>query len=155
MTLLIDVPPWLAGSVVATVLPVLRFNPTTPFAVINMSLVPRYRDWVERFAPKETAMRFRHCILFVALLAVAGTPAPQVGDYSTITCRDFLASGRANMAALISFLWGYHAGKTGILTRDRQSPYGARLGYYCKTHPAASLLDSSERVLSELDAHKT
>jgi len=102
-------------------------------------------------------MRFRHCILFVALLTVAGTPAPRVGDYSTITCRDFLASGRANMAALISFLWGYHAGKSGILTRDRdqQGPYGTRLGHYCKTHPAVKLIDASERILSELDGHQT
>ena len=100
-------------------------------------------------------MRLRRCIVFVALLAVAGAPAAQEIDYSKITCRDFLASGRANMAALISLLWGYHAGKTGILTRDRQSPYGARLGWYCKTHPTASLIDSSERVLSELDAHRT
>lgn len=88
---------------------------------------------------------------FAALIAVPGTPAAQESDYSKVTCRASLASGRANMAALISFLWGYHAGKGGVVPFDPHSPFGASLGYYCRSHPAANLIESSERILSELD----
>jgi len=63
----------------------------------------------------------RHCVLFVALISVAGTPAVQARDYSKITCREFLASGRADMAALFMFLNRYHAGRSGIVPFDPHS----------------------------------
>jgi hypothetical protein len=68
-----------------------------------------------------------------------------------ITCGEFLASGRANMAALISWLRGYHAGKTGIIPFQSPSPYGGRLGFYCRQHPHANLIEASERILADLD----
>lgn len=96
-------------------------------------------------------MRFRHCVLFAVLLAVAGTPAAHGMDFSKVTCRAFLASGRPNMAALFMFLRGYHAGKSGIVPFDPHDPYAGRLGFYCRQHPEANLIESSERILSEQD----
>jgi hypothetical protein len=61
-------------------------------------------------------MRFRLTFVVIVLTALAtGGPSAQSKelDNRTITCREFLASGQANMAALISWLRGYHAGKTG------------------------------------------
>ena len=72
-------------------------------------------------------------------------------NYGTITCRQFLASGQANMAALISWLRGYHAGKTGVIPYQSPDPYGGRLGFYCKQHPDANLIDASEQILNALD----
>jgi len=55
------------------------------------------------------------------------------------------------MAALIMVLHAYHASTSVIVRFDPHSPYGAKLGYYCKSHPATNLIESSEHLLSELD----
>jgi hypothetical protein len=55
------------------------------------------------------------------------------------------------MAALFSWLRGYHAGKTGIVPFQTPDAFGGRLGFYCKQHPDDNLIESSEQILSELD----
>jgi len=70
---------------------------------------------------------------------------------ATITCGVFLASGQANMAALISWLRGYHAGKTGAIPYQAPDPNGGRLGFYCSQHPDANLIEVSEQILTDLD----
>lgn len=98
-------------------------------------------------------MRLYACVLLVAVLA-GGAPSAysQELDNRTITCRAFLASGKENMSALIGWLRGYHAGKTGIIPRPlHDTVYGGRLGFYCKQHPDANLIEASEQILAELD----
>lgn len=93
-----------------------------------------------------------HCrIALAAALALAGAPSAHGLDFSKITCREFLASGERNMAALIMFLRGYHAGRTGSIPYSSAAPYGARLGAYCRQHPDANLIQSSEKILGDLD----
>jgi hypothetical protein len=60
-------------------------------------------------------MRLYRCVLFAAALGYGGAPDAQskVIDISTITCGGFLASSRDGMASVISWLRGYHAGKSG------------------------------------------
>ena len=53
--------------------------------------------------------------------------------------------------ALISWLRGYHAGKTGIISFQSPSPYGGRLGFYCRQHPDANLIEASEQILADTD----
>jgi hypothetical protein len=93
--------------------------------------------------------------LCVLLAVVYATGAPSADgkelDYSKITCRKFLAAGLNNMAALISWLRGYHAGKTGVIPYQSPDPYGGRLGYYCKQHPDDNLIEASEKILTDLD----
>ena len=72
-------------------------------------------------------------------------------DYSQLTCANFLDSGKDNMAVLLWWLRGYHAGKSGNIPFETGDPYAARLGFYCGSHRAANLLDTSERILTELD----
>ena len=99
-------------------------------------------------------MRFRLIFVVIVLAALATSdPSAQSKelDNRTITCREFLASGQANMAALISWLRGYHAGKTGVIPSHSNVPYGGRLGFYCGQHPNARVIDASEQILSELD----
>ena len=99
-------------------------------------------------------MRFRLTFVVIVLVALAtGDPSAQSKelDNRTITCRGFLASGQANMAALISWLRGYHAGKTGVIPYQSPDPYGGRLGFYCKQHPDANLIDASEQILTTID----
>jgi hypothetical protein len=95
-------------------------------------------------------MRASGYALTAALLVAAPSAQSREFDNSTITCAAFLGSGEANMAALISWLRGYHAGKTGIIPFESPSPYGARLGAYCRQHPSAHLIDASEQILAEL-----
>jgi acid stress chaperone HdeB len=98
-------------------------------------------------------MRFRLTFVVIVLAALAsGGPSAQSKelDNRTITCREFLASGQANMAALISWLRGYHAGKTGVIPQP-PDPYCGRLGFYCKQHPDANLIDASEQILTTID----
>lgn len=74
-------------------------------------------------------MRLYCCVLPAAVLATTVSSAHcRELDNSKISFREFLASGLANMAALISWLQGYHAGKTGIIPFESSSPYGGRLG---------------------------
>lgn len=95
--------------------------------------------------------------LGIALSCLLGTGCATQSAYGNeldngkITCANFLASGQANMAALISWLRGYHAGKTGLIPFQTPSPYGGRLGFYCKQRPDANLIDASEHILTELD----
>ena len=99
-------------------------------------------------------MRRYHSVSVALALLIAGAPDVSARtDMSIVTCRAFLASGQANMAAIIMWLRGYHAGKSGvidIIDQPPMDPYGGRLGHYCKEHPAESVIDASERTLSEL-----
>ena len=95
-------------------------------------------------------MRFTRCVVLAAAFALFAPGAHSL-DFSHVTCRAFLASGERNMAALIMFLRGYHAGRTGTIPYNSAAPYGAGLGAYCRQHPDANLIQSSEKILSHLD----
>jgi hypothetical protein len=104
---------------------------------------------------ERTKRPLNQVFLFVLLAAVCATSAPSADgvelDNRTITCRDFLAAGQDNMAAVISWLRGYHAGKTGVIPYQYPDPYGGRLGYHCKQHPDDNLIEVSEKILTGLD----
>jgi hypothetical protein len=90
-------------------------------------------------------------ILFATALVAAGTPSAHSLDFSKITCRVFLSSGQSNMAAMFMFLRGYHSGKRGVIPYDSHDEYAGRLGFYCRQHPDANLIEASEHILSALD----
>jgi hypothetical protein len=81
--------------------------------------------------------------------AAGGTAASR--DYSLLTCGDFLAAGKDNMAVIIWWLRGYHAGKSGIVPFDSADAYAARLGRFCDSHRSDNLLETSEQILADLD----
>jgi hypothetical protein len=88
-------------------------------------------------------------MLCAVLAAVPANAAPQ--DYGSITCRILMDSGVKNMGYIIWWLRGYHAGRRGVPMFDPKDAYAARLGYYCRNHPRAKLIDASERILSQID----
>jgi HdeA/HdeB family len=99
-------------------------------------------------------MRLYRRVLFAAVFVVVSVShAHPHTDISKVTCGAFLASGQANMAAIVMWLRGYHAGKRGVVDviDERAEPYGGRLGRYCRNHPNESVIDASERILSDLD----
>jgi acid stress chaperone HdeB len=103
----------------------------------------------------ERVMPDYRCILSAAVLAFVLTgidPANAAQrDYGKLTCGNFLSSGTDNMAVLIWWLRGYHAGKSGNIPFETRDPYAARLGFYCGSHRADNLIDTSERIFNELD----
>jgi hypothetical protein len=44
-----------------------------------------------------------------------------------------------------------HAGKTGVVPYQVPDAYGGRLGFFCKQHPGANLIETSEQILADLD----
>jgi hypothetical protein len=96
-------------------------------------------------------MRLYHRALLAAAFVTTSAPVAHGIDLSGVTCHQFLASGTYNMAPMMMFLRGYHAGKTGVIPYDSHDSYAGRLGVYCRQHPAANLVESSERILVELD----
>jgi len=94
-------------------------------------------------------MRCGGPVLLAAALAAA--PVAYGLDFSKVTCRQFLASGRANMASMMMWLRGYHAGKSGTIPYDSADRWPARLGFYCRNHPDDNLIEVSERLLAEQD----
>jgi hypothetical protein len=103
---------------------------------------------------KNKKMPLNQVSLCILLAVMYATGAPRADgmelDNRTITCRAFLAAGQNNMAALISWLRGYHAGKTGVIPYQSPDPYGGRLGFYCKQHPNDNLIEASEKILTGL-----
>lgn len=92
------------------------------------------------------------CVLVAVVYATGASIADSRElDNRTITCREFLAAGQNNMAALISWLRGYHAGKTGVIPYQFPDAYGGRLGFYCKQHPDDNLIEASEKIFTALD----
>ena len=88
----------------------------------------------------------------VALFVHAGAAPAKSSNYGALTCGDFLAAGQPSMAVIIWWLRGYHAGKTGTTTFDSSSDgYAGRLGFYCGSHRVDNLIETSERILSEID----
>ena len=85
--------------------------------------------------------------------AVSQASAQNAGsrDYGALTCRDFLGSGKDNMAVIIWWLRGHHAGKTGVNSFDPKDAYARRLGFFCGSHPGVNLIETSEQILKELD----
>jgi HdeA/HdeB family len=60
-------------------------------------------------------MRLYRCVLFAVALVLAAAPSAHSFDMAKVTCRTFAASGYDNMAAVIMWLRGYHADRTGIV----------------------------------------
>jgi acid stress chaperone HdeB len=90
-------------------------------------------------------------LLLIGVVAKAGAQNVGTSDYGALTCRDFVRSGKDNMAVIIWWLRGHHAGMTGVNLLDPKDAYSKRLGFYCGGHPGANLIETSERILTELD----
>jgi hypothetical protein len=97
-----------------------------------------------------TADRLCRHVFLAAVVAAPSAHGAEM-DPAKITCRAFLTSGQANMAAIIMWLHGYHAGKTGATSYQSSDPYGGRLGFYCAQRPDANLIEASEPILTNLD----
>jgi HdeA/HdeB family len=135
------IPPWLGST------------PTCPARVID-AWETRRRWRLKK--PKPTASRVIARLLLSAPLSIGGAAEAGVqhvgaSDYGALTCRDFVGTGQDNKAVIMWWLRGHHAGMTGTNSFDPKDAYAYRLGFYCGSHLAANLIETSERILTELD----
>ena len=90
-------------------------------------------------------------LLIIGIGARVDAQTSGTRDYGALTCGNFLASGHDNMAVIIWWLRGHHAGKTGMNSFDTKDAYAGRLGFFCGSHRGANLIETSERILADLD----
>jgi len=94
----------------------------------------------------------RRSILIAGALLAAAAPSAHGLDMKHVSCTGFLASGQDDMKAIIMWLRGYHAGRSGIIAgtdKAEMTAYGGRLGHYCKAHPDLGVIQASEQILDE------
>jgi acid stress chaperone HdeB len=86
----------------------------------------------------------------MALMLAAATPASaQKLDLSTVTCKQFLESGKENIGLVLVWLQGYWTDEDDppILDFDKMKGDAEKLGAYCATNPASGLITAANAVL--------
>jgi acid stress chaperone HdeB len=87
----------------------------------------------------------------LAALLLAAPARAQVVDLSTITCKDFLASGKDNIGSIMMWLDGYYTDDDGpaVVNFDKMKEKGAKLGEYCAKNPTIGLITAAEQFLGK------
>lgn len=96
-------------------------------------------------------MTHLHYYLIAALIVPGVESTASAVDMTQLTCEGLLAAGHDNVATMLTWLQGYHAGKNGrvsTLNKEDAGAYGTKFGLYCKEHPNSSALDASEHALA-------
>lgn len=96
-------------------------------------------------------MTHLHHFLIAALIVPGVASTASAVDMTQLTCEGLLAAGHDNVATMLTWLQGYHAGKNGrvsTLNKEDAGAYGTKFGLYCKEHPNSSALDASEHALA-------
>jgi acid stress chaperone HdeB len=87
-------------------------------------------------------------VLVAVMLAVAAPASAQKVDLSTITCKDFLASGKENVGLILMWLTGYYADQEAppVIDFDKMRSDAAKIGEYCAANPGNGLITAAEEV---------
>jgi acid stress chaperone HdeB len=95
-------------------------------------------------------MRLAAAALAIALLASASAPA-QTLDLSTIKCKDFLESGKDNIAIIITWLDGYYKEKDDppVIDFGKFGSNTEKLAKFCADNPANGLITAADKTLSK------
>lgn len=95
-------------------------------------------------------MRFLSATLLAASLALAAAPATaQKLDLSTVKCKEFMESGKDNVAFVLMWMHGYFADQEAppIVDFDRMKEDAGKLGEYCAKNPDNSIITAAEEVM--------
>ena len=101
-----------------------------------------------------TGNRFMKLVLTacVALVLLAATPASsQVIDLSKVSCKEFIDSGKENIAFIMMWLDGYYTAQDdpGVINFDVMKTKGEKLGAFCAKNPATGLLTAAEPIMEQ------
>jgi acid stress chaperone HdeB len=87
----------------------------------------------------------------VALLAMPIAAKADKLDLSTVKCQEFLASGKDNIAIIISWLDGYYkdANDPPIFDFDQFKANTEKLAKYCAANPGDGLITAADKTLGK------
>ena len=97
-----------------------------------------------------TAMRLA-AGLFAAAMLAALPAAAQSLDLSTIKCKDFLQSGKDNIAVIITWLDGYYKEKDDppVIDLANFSQKSEKLAKFCADNPDNGLITAADKTLAK------
>jgi acid stress chaperone HdeB len=88
-------------------------------------------------------------VLVAASLIAAAPAQAQKLDLSTVTCKQFLESGKDNISLILMWLTGFYADEDAppIVDFDKMKTDAEKLGAYCGKNPATGLITAADEVL--------
>jgi acid stress chaperone HdeB len=95
-------------------------------------------------------MRLAAALVAATLLASASASA-QTLDLSTIKCKEFLESGKDNIAVIITWLDGYYKEKDDppIIDFAKFGTNTEKLAKYCADNPTNGLITAADKTLAK------
>jgi acid stress chaperone HdeB len=96
-------------------------------------------------------MRVFGAVLAALILLAAPAAFAQKLDLSTIKCKDFVSSGKDNIAIIITWLDGYYKEKDDppIIDFDKFGKNSEKLGKYCGENPSDGLITAADQVIGK------
>jgi acid stress chaperone HdeB len=98
-----------------------------------------------------TIVKILSAILVAVSLAVAAPAQAQKLDLSTVTCKQFLESGKENISLILMWLAGYYSDEDDppIVDFDKMKTDAEKLGEYCGKNLTTGVITAAEEVLSK------
>ncbi len=95
-------------------------------------------------------MRLLSAAVTALFLAGAAPASAQKLDLSTVTCKQFLESGKENIAFILMWLHGYWTDEDDppVVDFDRMKTDAEKLGEYCGKNPGSGLITAANEVLN-------
>lgn len=91
----------------------------------------------------------KSAIVAAALFAGISSASAQDLDFSKISCKDFLAAPKDQIAIVLVWLEGYYTKESDPpILRDEKTQKDAKaLGVYCGTNPDHDIIRAAEKVM--------
>ena len=89
--------------------------------------------------------------MFAAALLASASASAQTLDLSTIKCKEFLESGKDNIAVIITWLDGYYKEKDDppIIDFAKFGTNTEKLAKYCADNPTNGLITAADKTLAK------
>ena len=84
----------------------------------------------------------------VALYGSAGAAKAESLDLDKVTCKDFLASSKEDMAYTLAWLDGFYKDEDApsVIDFDKLKANSGKLGAYCAAHPDDTVGDAADEL---------
>jgi acid stress chaperone HdeB len=96
-------------------------------------------------------MKISKALYVLVFACFAQTASAQVLDLGTVKCKDWQASGRANIGLTLAWLDGYYQDEKApsVIDLDKLKSNGAKLGEYCTKNPDIGLGTAAEELFGQ------
>lgn len=95
-------------------------------------------------------MRLATTLIAAAMLFAVPASAANL-DLSTVKCKDFLSSGKDNIAVIITWLDGYYKEENDppVMDFDSFGKNSESLGKFCGEHPDDGLITAADKTFGK------